>query len=165
MTDADIAALAGRLRGLATGETWTTLTKAADALEVLQARAEKAEAYIAENADGLWMKRQVGYAMRAEKAEAEIERLRDVNHRRIDDLALNNNRLLEDIERLRDELEKIVQWSEAYPLDVFPEPDFKKARELLKAGGMTLDTISASAMRHVVEGVGRIAKDALSASN
>jgi hypothetical protein len=54
-----------------------------------------------------------------------------------------------------------VSWSEAYPLTVFPEPDFIKARELLEAGGMTLDAISASSMRHVVEGVGKIAKEAL----
>ena len=56
---------------------------------------------------------------------------------------------------------RIVQWSEAYPLDVFPEPDFKRAHELLRAGGMTLDAISASNMRHVVEGVGKIARAAL----
>jgi hypothetical protein len=55
----------------------------------------------------------------------------------------------------------IVKWSDAYPLEIFPEPDFKKAHALLQAGGMTLDAISASAMRHVVKGVGKIAKDAL----
>jgi hypothetical protein len=63
---------------------------------------------------------------------------------------------------LEEALLRIVQWSEAYPLDIFPEPDFAKAHELLKAGGMTLDAISASNMRHVVEGVGRIARAALS---
>jgi hypothetical protein len=81
--------------------------------------------------------------------------------------------LLDEIERLRaalataeeqqEALQKIVSWSEAYPLDIFPEPDFKKAAGLLKAGGITLDAISASCMRHVVERVGKIAKDALSA--
>ena len=64
-------------------------------------------------------------------------------------------------ERLEDGHEKIIQWAKAYPLDIFPEPDFGKAGELLKAGGMTLDAISASNMRHVVEGVGKIAKEAL----
>lgn len=62
---------------------------------------------------------------------------------------------------LREALQQIVNWSEAYPLDVFPEPDFKRAAELLKAGGMTLDAISASNMRHVVTGVGEIARKAL----
>ena len=67
----------------------------------------------------------------------------------------------ETLERYEEALEHIVQWSEAYPLDIFPEPDFKKAAELLKAGGITLDAISASCMRHVVEGVGKIAREAL----
>jgi hypothetical protein len=58
-------------------------------------------------------------------------------------------------------LQQIVQWSEAYPLAAFPEPDFSKAAALLRAGGMTLDAISAHCMRHVVEGVGNIAREAL----
>lgn len=70
--------------------------------------------------------------------------------------------LEQQVERYEGALEKIAQWSEAYPLDVFPEPDLEKAQKLLKAvGGMTLDAISASNMRHVVEGVGGIAKEAL----
>jgi hypothetical protein len=45
---------------------------------------------------------------------------------------------------------QIKSWSEAYPISVFPEPDFKKAHEVLKANGMTLDAISASNMKHVI---------------
>jgi hypothetical protein len=48
---------------------------------------------------------------------------------------------------------------------MFPEPDLKKAAEVLKANGMTLDAISASCMRHVVEGVGKIAREALELRN
>ncbi len=73
-----------------------------------------------------------------------------------------------EIERLADRgdelstaLHMIAQWSEAYPTTIFPEPDLKKARELLEAGGITLDAISAHCMRHVVQGVGKIARDAL----
>jgi len=66
--------------------------------------------------------------------------------------------LRKQVEGLEQALESISQWSDAYPLDVFPEPNFEKAYELLKAGGMTLDAISASNMRHIVEGVGEIAK-------
>jgi hypothetical protein len=65
------------------------------------------------------------------------------------------------IDELEEALHKIASWADAYPLHVFPEPDFKKAAELLKAGGITLDAISASNMRHVIQGVGKIAKDAL----
>jgi hypothetical protein len=64
-------------------------------------------------------------------------------------------------ERLEEALERIVSWSEAYPLDIFPEPDWSKVREMLEAGGITLDAVSASCMRHVVEGVGKIAREAL----
>lgn len=67
----------------------------------------------------------------------------------------------ERISELIEALERIVQWSEAYPLDIFPEPDLSKARELLAAGGITLDAVSAHCMRHVVQGVGKIARDAL----
>lgn len=65
------------------------------------------------------------------------------------------------IDGLEDALNRIVQWSEAYPIDIFPEPDLEKARSLLEAGGITLDAVSAHCMRHVVEGVGKIAREAL----
>jgi hypothetical protein len=69
--------------------------------------------------------------------------------------------MIDRLERYEDALQAIVQWSEAYPLDVFPEPDWKKAAELLRAGGITLDAVSASCMRHVIEHVGKIAREAL----
>jgi hypothetical protein len=65
------------------------------------------------------------------------------------------------IERQRTALERIVQWSEAYPLDVFPEPDLKKVREVLTAAGLSLDQVSASNMRHVITRVAEIARAAL----
>jgi hypothetical protein len=65
------------------------------------------------------------------------------------------------IEQLEDALHRIEQWSQSYPLDVFPEPDLKKARALLEAGGITLDSVSAHCMRHVIIGVGEIARLAL----
>lgn len=67
-----------------------------------------------------------------------------------------------DPDKMEDALQRIVSWSRAYPLTVFPEPDMKKAAELLQAGGMTLDAVSASNMRHVIEGVGKIAREGLS---
>ena len=45
---------------------------------------------------------------------------------------------------------EIQQWLAAYPLSVFPEPDLEKAAELLKAGGQTLDAVSANMGRHVL---------------
>lgn len=64
-------------------------------------------------------------------------------------------------DRLRDALERVQQWADAYPLEVFPEPDFKRAHEVLTAAGMTLDAISASNMRHSMKGVREIARAAL----
>ncbi|MHC4194283.1 MAG: hypothetical protein ACYSP9_08960, partial [Planctomycetota bacterium] len=58
-------------------------------------------------------------------------------------------------------LTKIQTWARAYPIDVFEKPNLKKAAEVLKANGMTLDAISADAMRHVLEGVKDIVEQAL----
>jgi hypothetical protein len=65
------------------------------------------------------------------------------------------------IEMLESALQRIVQWSEAYPLDVFPEPDFKAVQVALLNAGLSLDCVSASNMRHVITGVGKIAKEVL----
>lgn len=65
------------------------------------------------------------------------------------------------IEEYEHALQRIVQWTDAYPLDVFPEPNFKKVNEVLKAANLSLDQVSASNMRHVVKGVGEIARSAL----
>ena len=67
------------------------------------------------------------------------------------------------LETREDALRQIAQWADAYPLDIFPEPDFQRASALLMAGGITLDAISASNMRYVVREVGLIAKTALAA--
>jgi hypothetical protein len=64
-------------------------------------------------------------------------------------------------DRYKAALEQIVQWSEAYPLRIFPEPDLIKVAKLLEAGGITLDAVSASNMRHVLSGVAKIARRAL----
>lgn len=48
---------------------------------------------------------------------------------------------------------KIKNWADAYPLTVFPEPDFKVVRATLAEKGITLDAVSASNMRHVINGV------------
>ncbi len=57
------------------------------------------------------------------------------------------------VEEITDELQKMMSWCNAYPIEVFPEPDFKKAAKVLKDNGMTLDSISASNMRHVLKGL------------
>jgi hypothetical protein len=68
-----------------------------------------------------------------------------------------NNR----VEKLEAALEKLQQWSEAYPLDIFPEPNFADAVKALSRAGITLDAVSASNMRHVLMRVKEIADAAL----
>jgi hypothetical protein len=73
-----------------------------------------------------------------------------------------------EVVRLREALGRIAEWSRAYPLDVFPEPTeeyYAKAAQVLEANGMTLDRLSAAAMRHVIVEVGKIAEDALEAGS
>lgn len=60
-----------------------------------------------------------------------------------------------------DVLEKLRAWADAYPLTVFPEPDFARAHALLQTGGMGLDAISASNMRHVIDGVRNLVDEGL----
>ena len=40
-----------------------------------------------------------------------------------------------DLDRMEEALHRVVQWAEAYPLDIFPEPDWKAARAPLQAAG------------------------------
>lgn len=67
----------------------------------------------------------------------------------------------EKIEAHQEALQRISQWADAYPVDVFPEPDLAKAAKLLNDGGISIDAVSAHCMRHVIAGVGAIAKKAL----
>lgn len=60
--------------------------------------------------------------------------------------------------------QQIIEWAAAYPVGTFPEPseaDWKKAAEVLKEAGLSLDAISASNMRHVVGGVAKIVTEGL----
>lgn len=76
-------------------------------------------------------------------------------------LNLRIKELEEENDKFKDTLVRIDNWAKAYPLDVFLKPDLKKAAKVLNAAGMTLDAISADAMRHVIDGVKDIAEQAL----
>ena len=65
------------------------------------------------------------------------------------------------IEILEGALREIEQWSRAYPLSVFPEPDLHRCAMVLAKEGLSIDTISAHAMRHVLDGVAKIVREAL----
>lgn len=61
---------------------------------------------------------------------------------------------IEEIDHQHDAMQQIKQWCRAYPLAVFPEPDWVEARD--KLGSSLLSRIGASNMRHVVDGIQRI---------
>jgi len=76
-------------------------------------------------------------------------------------LEKENDKLRAKNERFCDALDKLRNWAKAYPLTVFPEPDFEAVRETLKKYGFSLDAVSASNMRHVIKGVSDIVENAL----
>ena len=64
----------------------------------------------------------------------------------------------------QDRLEQLENWCQAYPRSVFIEPtdeQWAQAHEVLKAaeGCPSLDAISGSNMRHVVEGIQKLIND------
>ena len=50
-------------------------------------------------------------------------------------------------------MDDIKRWIKAYPLKIFPEPDFKKVHKVLREHDISLDAVSASNMRHVLNGI------------
>jgi hypothetical protein len=71
--------------------------------------------------------------------------------------------LIKEVEALEGKLERINQWCRAYPRTVFIEPtkeQWKEANKVLEAHKPDtpgLSAISGSNMRHVVEGIAKIA--------
>jgi len=93
---------------------------------------------------------------RLKAKDDEIERLQSCLYGQESTQALYDR-----IEQLADAMHEIQQWSQAYPVEVFPEPDWKRAREVLKAHGMMLDAISAGVMRRALISINGIATAAL----
>lgn len=63
-----------------------------------------------------------------------------------------------------DALREIAQWCEAYPVKVFPElteNDFVMAAAALAGVGLSSDRLHAAWARHLLSGIGKIAREAL----
>ena len=73
-----------------------------------------------------------------------------------DGLPMTPDEIVDRLENLTDKLRKINDWCGAYPVKIFPEPDFEKMAKVLKDNGMTIDSIGASSMRHVLKGIVKI---------
>ena len=66
-----------------------------------------------------------------------------------------------EIARLREAVDELNEWALAYPVAVFPEPDFRNAHKALQTVGITIDAVSASNFRHVLKRVKEITAAAL----
>ena len=72
----------------------------------------------------------------------------------------------DEIERLRDVLLRLQQWADAYPVEQFPEPlrqDWQRANALLAEKGINMSAMSASNMRHVLNGARKMLAEGLGA--
>jgi hypothetical protein len=65
------------------------------------------------------------------------------------------------IEEFGEALQKIADWSDAYPTDVFPDQDLPKIAGVLAANGFSMGALHGHWGRHLLKGVGKIAKSAL----
>jgi hypothetical protein len=98
-----------------------------------------------------------------EQALANAERIRgEIPHLiQPENTAFDMVLLADRISDLEEAMQRIKDWADAYPLDMFPEPNWPHVHEVLLKEGMSLDRISASNMRHVARGMGLIARQAL----
>lgn len=61
------------------------------------------------------------------------------------------------IDELEEALHSITEWVDAYPTDIFPEPDWNKARDVLKVADISLDAITAGVQRRMLFRIKEIA--------
>ncbi len=74
----------------------------------------------------------------------------------------------EDVDKLRGALGEIVIWAEAYAPEIWPDysdTDMAKIMLALNGMGYSMDRLSANLARHIVDGVGDIARKALEVSD
>jgi hypothetical protein len=71
---------------------------------------------------------------------------------------MTNAALQARVDDLEHRLFRIAQWCDAYPLDIFPEPDFELVAQVLSDHGHSLGAVSAANMRHVLRGVAEICR-------
>jgi hypothetical protein len=89
-------------------------------------------------------------------ADSILDDFDEGDFRKLEELLLE---ACEIIDHQTNKIEQIKDWAYAYPLNIFPKPDLKKAASVLEENGITLDSISADAMRYVLDGVLEILDD------
>lgn len=73
----------------------------------------------------------------------------------------NPKNMTEREEILREALGKILDWANAYPDDVFPDQDLKKADAVLQAAGISMSAMYGEWGRHISRGIKSIAERAI----
>jgi hypothetical protein len=63
------------------------------------------------------------------------------------------------IEKLKKKLEIVENWTLQYPLEIFPDPDYKQVREVLEASGITLDCVTAGIVRRMMANINQVIGD------
>ena len=61
-----------------------------------------------------------------------------------------------EIERLQHTLDHVASWANAYPEDVFPEPDWEHVAAVLAEAGVGMDSLSGALLRRVTTGIREI---------
>jgi hypothetical protein len=104
------------------------------------------------NSDGEQPKIPERYAMRYEQLvnTPVLDRVPYFHDEEIEHI-LEVARLEAEKRELEARLQRISDWCEAYPLDVFTEPDMEQVRKLL--GDTLLTQLSAHNFRHVLDGI------------
>jgi hypothetical protein len=90
----------------------------------------------------------------AEARKLDLERFTKITEL-LDEVAAAEQQVAE----LTAKLQRIQEWCDAYPLEMFPKPDMAEAQRRL--GDALLSSVSADNFRHVLEGIRRITGPAL----
>jgi hypothetical protein len=62
------------------------------------------------------------------------------------------------IKQYKNVIDRLEQWCNAYPVDIFGDPDYSKVNQVLSEHGITLDSVPADIFRHVLQHVKEIIK-------
>lgn len=66
-----------------------------------------------------------------------------------------------DEDQLAEALHRILDWANAYPEDIFPPQDLKKADEVLKQAGISMSAMYGTWGRWITNGIREIAKGSI----
>lgn len=134
------------------------------ALEAEKKRADKAEAELAKVTDPNAVHVNMLRGTIAKPSVAQIKHLYGdaiADPAELTRLRARADKAEDRAERFKNALQELQQWVNAYPLDIYPEPNFRLAAKVLTDAGLSLDAISASNMRHVLTRVEEITRAVL----